>query len=242
MSLLLVIFTETVIFSVLKVQQHSNVIGEVSGVPMAIMANAYVNDYENLPEDVKSFLEEIAPYSEWEKRYVVGEWDSCKWDFGGIELLKEESFLKIIYMTWKTIVRCPQSSYDSIQENTRLVWQVVGKSYWRPWVYIEENEYGIEKRTSINKIEKMVEKSEESIVMSALFWNIGLIIIIFLALNWVSFAKMKYQSILFVGPILIYNLCTMCLLSGPSLRYFYFNSVMVFPIIGIVLGMLGKEK
>ena len=241
-SLLVLIFTETVIFSLLKVQQHSNFTGEISGIPMAIMANAYVNDYENTPEEVKLFLEEIAPYSEWEDRYIVGEWDSCKWEFGGIELLKKESILKILRMCGETIISCPQSSYASLRENTRLVWQVVGRSYWRPWVYIEENESGIGRENSIYEFEYLVEYSENNVLMSTLLWNIGLIIIILLILNWVSFVKKKYKSILFIGPIIIYNFCTMCLLSGPSFRYFYFNSVMIFPILGIFWGLLNNRN
>ena len=109
-------------------------------------------------------------------------------------------------------------------------------------MYIEENEYGIGRENSIYEFEYLVEYSENNVLMSTLLWNIGLIIIILLILNWVSFVKKKYKSILFIGPIIIYNFCTMCLLSGPSFRYFYFNSVMIFPILGIFWGLLNNRN
>lgn len=243
-SVLFLMIIEEVLFSTFKVEQHSNMVGEMVGVPMAIMANAYVNDYENTPNDVKEFLEEIAPYSEWQRLYVVGEWDSCKWEFGGIELLKDDSLLEVIRLTYKTVINCPQTSYESIRENTRMVWQIIGPSYWSPWVYIEDNEYGIEeaKFKPFYNIEQSIEQSQNNILSSAIFWNIGFEIVIFMLLNWIAFVKRKYKSILFITPIIAYDLLTMCLLSGPSFRYFYFNSVLLFPVIGIVLGMCNCSK
>lgn len=243
-SVLLLMIIEGVLFSIFKVEQHSNIVGEMVGVPMAIMANAYVNDYENTPSDVKGFLEEIAPYSEWQRLYLVGEWDSCKWEFGGIELLKNDSLLEVIGLTYKTVISCPQTSYESIRENTRMVWQIVGPSYWSPWVYIEYNEYGIEegKVKAFYNIEQSIEQSENNILSSAIFWNIGFEIVIFLLVNCLVLVKKKYHSIIFIAPIIAYDLLTMCLLSGPSFRYFYFNSVLFFPVIGIVLGMCSCSK
>ena len=237
-SSLLLVAIETVGFSLLRIQQHSNVTGEISGIPMAIMVNAYVNDYENTPSDVRNFLEEIAPRNEWKKTYIIGEWDSCKWEFGGIDLLKENSIFEVLYMMYETIICCPQTSYESVRENTKLVWQVVGESYWSPWVYIEENDYGIKKKNTMINIENLVEWSENNILTSTAFWNIGFLILILLILNWIAFARGKYKSILFLGPIIIYDIMTMCLLSGPSFRYFYFNSALIFPVTGIVLGMI----
>ena len=241
-SVLLVVIIETAGFSLLRIEQHSNMTGEISGIPMAVMANAYINDYENTPDDVCAFLEDIAPRNEWEERYIIGEWDSCKWEFGGIELLKEESAFVMLQMMYKTIQMCPQTSYESIRENTRLIWQIIGPSYWSPWVYIEDNDYGIEKKNTIINIENFVEWSEHNIMTSTFFWNIGFLIIILLIINWIAFSKGVYQSFLFVGPIIIYDILTMCLLSGPSLRYFYFNSVLIFPVVGVVLLMINEKN
>jgi len=243
-SVLLLMIIEGALFSTFKVEQHSNMVGEMVGVPMAIMANAYINDYENTPNDVKDFLEEIAPYSEWQRLYFVGEWDSCKWELGGIELLKDDSLLDVIGLTYKTVISCPQAAYESIRENMRMVWQIIGPSYWSPWVYIEENEYGIEEGNvkPFYNIEQLIEESENNILASAIFWNIGFEIVIFLLINWIAFIKRKYNSIIFITPIITYDLLTMCLLSGPSFRYFYFNSVLFFPVIGIILGMCSCNK
>ena len=63
-----------------------------------------------------------------------------------------------------------------------------------------------------------------------------------LIINWIAFSKGVYQSFLVVGPIIIYDILTMCLLSGPSLRYFYFNSVLIFPVVGVVLLMINEKN
>ena len=72
---------------------------------MAAMACAYVNNYDNTPEDVRLFLESIAEREQqWEDLYITGEWDSCKWDFGGTELFEKESLWKILQLFNMTVV------------------------------------------------------------------------------------------------------------------------------------------
>lgn len=118
LSIFLLLLVEGPMFSTLGIKQHTNVVGEMVGVPMAAMVNSYVDDYENIPIDVKNFLENIAEDREWKEKYIVGEWDSCKWDFGGIYLFEDESLRHILKMFVSTIRLCPQSTFESLRENT----------------------------------------------------------------------------------------------------------------------------
>ena len=50
-----------------------------------------------------------------------------------------------------------------------------------------------------------------------------------------AYVRKEYQKITIIIPIVAYNLLTMLLLCGPSHRYFYFNSVLILPIVLILL-------
>lgn len=231
--LLFLSLIEGPIFTSLGVEQHSNAVGEIVGVPMAIMANNLVSDYENTPEDVKDFLLSIAELDEWKNLYILGEWDSCKWDFGGTELLQGVSLFDISKLTWHSICASPESAYKSVRENTRVVWQVIGPVEWKTWVYIEENDYSIAENSN-RFCRTIVDALTELTLLlpgTFLFWNVGVVNIIYLLLMGYSVFWREYRKMIYVIPVLSYNLLTMLLLCGPSHRYFYFNSVIVLPIV-----------
>ena len=221
------------VYSFFSVEKHSNIIGETVGIPMAVMANNFVTDVENTPRDVQVFLLNIASEEEWKANYVLGEWDSCKWEFGGIDLFQGEGIEKFIKLTIASIFASPETAYDSIRENTRVVWQIFGNVEWDTWVYVEENDFGI----SINyndKCKKIVEGILDvslSIIGTFFCWNIGVPNILLLLLTLYVVIRKEYEKQIFLWPIVSYNLLTMLLLCGPSHRYFYFNNMLLFPII-----------
>ena len=241
--IMMVIAFEAVSIGVLKTRKHSNFVGEIVGVPMAAMANAYVNNYDNTPQDVKQYFESIADRESWNKLYVIGEWDSCKWDFGGIELLQGEKISKITKMFFKTCIACPQEVFQSIRENTRIVWQLIGRIDWIPWIYIENpNDYSI----TVNSISaaSIVVKQLEIIsyhsVAAFFIWNIGVKIIGLLLVGLLSIKDKEWKKHLLLIPAFCYVFGTMVLLSGPTHRYFYFVSVLVGPYLAFMI--LGRES
>lgn len=235
LSLGILSLIEGPLLSMLQIQQHSNVAGEAVGIPMAAMVNAMLNDPENCPEQTKEFLYGITDQTEWEYHYITGEWDSCKWEFGGTELLKDESLENILSLFFKTMIKCPDAVYASVSENTRVVWQVFGYTDWKTWIYIEENDYGI--RENYNRlcstITTKIELLSETVPGTFFSWEIGpCMLVLFLCLILMSRTGRLQQSGCIVA-LLLYNLLTMCLLCGPSYRYFYVNQVLVLPIIAI---------
>lgn len=227
------------LFDALSIEQHSNVTGESVGIPMAAMANVYLSDPENTPEGVESFLLSIASEEEWREHYVLGEWDSCKWEFGGIELFKDNSIKEFIPLFFKAVIAAPEAAYQAVRENTRVVWQVFGNAEWDTWVYVEDNDYGIESMPNPKcKIitENLLTASLTS-VGTACCWNIGVPNLMLIMMSWESAARRKYQNLLYVVPIVAYNLLTMLLLCGPSHRYFYFNAVIFTPILLAMLAL-----
>lgn len=228
------------LFDALSVEQHSNVTGESVGIPMATMVNVYLSDPENIPESIRSFLLSITTEEELREHYVLGEWDSCKWEFGGIELFQDMSLKEFIPLFCKAIIADPNAAYQSIRENTRVVWQVFGNVEWDTWVYVEDNDYGI--ISTPNPIcavitDTLLAASLTS-VGAACCWNIGVSNLILIMMSWGSVVRKKYQNFLYIIPVVTYNLLTMLLLCGPSHRYFYFNSVIYLPIL---LAMLARQ-
>ncbi len=232
-----IVLVEGPIFKYLNVTQHNNVIGEAVGVPMGIMANALVNDSENIPEEVRSFLYDIADNSSWVDNYIVGEWDSCKWEFGGGDLFVDESLGRFLDLTIKTIQACPDTSYKAIKENTRVVWQIWGYGKWMPYVYVEENEYGIVENYNnfCNGLVNVIIKICNTDLVATFIWNVGSMVLIILVLLLNSIKFREYRKMVLIIPMMVYNLLTMCLLCGPNFRYFYFNSVIFLPIAVLML-------
>lgn len=225
------------IYSYFAVEEHSNLTGESVGIPMALMANNFVSDTENTPDEVEDFLLAIADKAEWEEKYILGEWDSCKWDFGGIELFQGESLEKIIRLAFSSMCASPETAYQSVRENTRVVWQVLGTTEWITWVYIEENDYGIcEYSNSLcSSVINHILDFSTTLFGTFLCWNIGVPNIILVFLLWIVVVRKDYQKITLIVPTIAYNILTMLLLCGPSHRYFYFNSVLILPIVLSVL-------
>lgn len=225
------------IYDLIGVERHSNVVGEVIGVPMAIMANAYIKDYNHTPDYVKLFLERIADRSSWEENYIAGEWDSCKWEFENADELKNESVFKILKYMFNTIMSSPGPSYQSFRNNLRVIWQIMGPVYWGTDVYIEENDYGIEKKPVpvFERVANYIENLSESGYLVSVVWNLGwMIIAMLMSLYYVAYNNMLKLS-LFIVPTLVYDFLTAMLLAGPNYRYFYFTGVIVLVSIPIAL-------
>lgn len=217
----------------LRVEPHDNVIGELVGVPMSIMANALVNDNENIPEAVHAFLNEIADDNEWKNHYIVGEWDSCKWEFGGTDLLNEVSLYNILHHTIHTAISCPATTYQSLKANTRITWETFETfKEWIPIVYVEKNNYGITSNgiEALRKTTNIILNFSMLFPISILLWNIGFQSVIILLAYFVFQKKIDNHILLLIIPLLVFNIGTTLLLAGPNYRYFYHTEIVFIPI------------
>lgn len=178
---------------------------------MAFMANSYLNDYDNTPQEVKHFMISIADKTEWEESYVLGEWDSCKWNFGGVDLFKDEHLSKFVRTTLSTAIASPETTYQSLRENTGVVWQIFGCSKWDTWVYIEDNDYGIiaNNNTICLNIVECILKFSLTSIGSFLFWNIGVANVLFMILILLAVARKEFFKLMCCMPFVCYNMLTM---------------------------------
>ncbi len=224
------------VFDALNVRKHDNPIGEVVGIPMAQMANAMLEDPEDVPPGVREFLLKIADKEIWEKEYVTGEWDSVKWKLDVTELFQDTDLLTIIMLSCDTFVHCPKASILSFACNTRLIWQVFGMVDWESLVYIEKNPYGIVEagNSTCKRFVSVILEWSRSFVGATMVWNLGGYLLVMIWMMYLLYAKRSYTILLFV-PILVYTLCTAFMLSSPNYRYFYYMPVIVPTLALLVL-------
>lgn len=140
-----------------------------------------------------------------------------------------ESLSNIVYLAISSIVASPESAHQSVRENARVVWQVVGGAEWSTWVYIEDNDYGIEPvpNAFCARVAGFLLDQSLTPVGSFFCWNIGTTNVVMLVLLLFAVARKEGCRITLIVPPLAYNLFTMLLLCGPSHRYFYCSSVLV---------------
>ena len=236
-SILIVFLIKMPISQKLHVSPHDNPLGEAVGIPMGIMANAFVHEPDKLPDDVQSFMLSIATEEEWQKHYITGEWDSCKWVFGGIGLLQNESPAKILSLTYKTIITCPQYSYESFRMNTRIVWNpLITDNSWVPETFVSTNDYGISNHPIpfFANIARLIISFSLLPCISCLFWNTGFVLALLFLFICLYRRISDIRLVLLFLPFVCLWLGTMLLLSGPNYRYFYSSAIIGFPLISIV--------
>ncbi len=237
-ALVFVLIIKVPVSQRLNVAPHENVVGEAVGIPMAVLANALTSDVDNFPADAHSFMNEIASDEEWIAHYYPGEWDSCKWEFGGTELLRNRSIGEVLRYAWETVLHCPQAAYTSARLNTRIVWNpLYTDPYWIPEDYIEENDVGITEHPVVwlrGAVEFGISLSMLPLI-SLITWNTGFQIAALMLTYCFRYKVINAKKLLLLVPLLAYDGGTMLLLAGPNQRYFYCNAVLYVPIILFLL-------
>ena len=153
-------------------------------------------------------------------------------------MLKDESLLKILSYTFKTALVCPQEAYESIRENTRIIWDCFKTpSFWVPEEYIAPNDLGIVSATvqPLHSAAELVKTFSLIPILSVSIWNSGFHIAVVLITFIFNRKKVRAELMLLFLPLLIYDLGTAALLAGPNQRYFYCNAVLFIPVTQMLL-------
>ena len=208
---------------------------EVLGVPMTMMANASVSKKEKLPPDVIAFMEAIATEAEWRQQYQVGSFNSVKflhtrsWA-AALAVTPPKTFLGL----WvKTMRAEPNASLKGFLVLTSLIWRPTGDvglmgdiefgrpTYQTPWQHDIRFVSALSKRTGLDFI----------------LWAPGFFIFLFLLFTLVSIRDSGWRYLFLLLPPLCYDWGTMLLLNGDDLRFFFFNGLIVAPVIACILSL-----
>lgn len=216
---------------------------ETMGVPMTIMANVAKEGSNNLSEETKTFIYQIATQEEYNEKYSTGNFNSIKWDVADTSIVDETNVLKILSMTAECIIKNPESSMKALFMLTDMVYSLDGEIKGEVTPYISDNNFGIEYKGN-TEIATLLEDYSWIFNNSPLKYlrYIGTTVILMLAfiLGRCSFSrKADLKKILLCIPILVYDFGTMLLLTGPDSRFFFVN-FLVYPLVLIL--MLDKSR
>lgn len=211
---------------------------EVTGLPMTVLADVYMNDRDALSKDALEFLDSLATQENWEKHYTFGSFNSFKWSDGTIyDKIDREGVGNILKYTFEAAKNSPEVAKQSFFELTKMVWSIDGGSGWTIGYGITSNDVGIHAEydnDSIGNI-KIYRSMMNSFATKYLFNYVGVIIAVLLFVAVARIGKSGRARVFAVIPIMIYNFGTMLLLTGHDFRFFHLNFVIIVPLLHIML-------
>ncbi|GHU12774.1 hypothetical protein FACS1894161_1710 [Spirochaetia bacterium] len=248
-ALLIIPFTLTIVFfvryplySALHVSYPNNAYMESLGVPMTIMCDVVIKNPDSMPEDARNLLLDFDKKSDWIQKYELGNFSPAKPYFvesGIITSLPKRQFLRMVF---GTILGDPYNSFQAFRNHSAFVWEIftvdnsIISAPWKQHIAGETNRI----KKAIMYLSVFYDNSITSVLpLGWLFARNGWQILILIMAGMIAFYRIGEKSLALVIPILFYTFSTMMLLSASDLRYFQFNSVIVFPL---VLTLLSRKE
>ncbi|GHU71080.1 hypothetical protein FACS189413_12340 [Bacteroidia bacterium] len=227
------------LYSALHVTYPENTYTESVGLPMTIMGNVLVKNPQALSNTTKNFLNTMASDEEWKNNYIPGDYNSIKWLFNTANHISGVPVEDFAAMTLNTVQSDPKNSFLAIRDVTYPVWQ--------PWgefksVNIFSNKESLFNET--NPFRKLLKESLFAIdiiiisipLLGEMFAKIGLQMLLLLLVGIIALYKNGSKTLLFIVPMLVYNLGTLLFLCTASdVRFFHFNAVITLPYIVVLL-------
>lgn len=230
---ILLLIIKGVLYPYLDVQKPDSRVMEITGLPMTVIGNVIAKAPEKVDDEVKEFAYSVASRESWEEYYVCGDFNSVKWEHIDINVINEAGVAKILKLTVKCFAQAPRESVEATIALTDLVY---GISHGVEGGYpsgTSGDSYGfvrhdIKLLKSICVLYTAVIRKTHIEVIFLLGTSILMLITSILSKSKLN-KKEDWKRILLCLPILVYDLGTMLLLTGPDYRFFY-ASIMVTPI------------
>ena len=201
---------------------------ESVGVPMTIMAAIIADAPENLPPDVKAFLNQIATDEKWQQYYRLGDWNSVKFKVDSAKVIASQSPQSFLDMTIRTILSSPGVALNATVALTDMVWDPFATV---DWAEIEDFRIGTSPRDLAKNEVRFLSSVSTYGPLGSLFWCTGTFILLMLSAALINMPRSGCKVLLLIVPMLAYNLGTMLLLSGADHRFFYYNALIFLPIV-----------
>lgn len=220
---------------------------ETMGLPLTIMGNAFVETPELLDEDVKSFLNSIAPQSAWNSLYKCGSFNNLKFNYViDTTIVEKTSVSDILRLTMKCVKESPTASIRGLLTTEEMVYGISGPDYSWQNFDIAWNDYGIEYagNNTVRSIVELWSYVMSSAVTRYLFnylgvWNLICIALFLYLFDAKDRNKLKISFLCFL-PILIHNGGTSLLLTGFDYRFFIVTYTVV-PVMAVLALATGRD-
>lgn len=210
---------------------------EAAGMPLTMMGAVYVAHPDNIPEDAKKILESIRPRDVWLERYEMGSFNVVK--HVGVGKLSEETIGGIYFPGWLNFAKAFWGTVTVDIGHAFRAWCALTGQVWNPFeVDVAKLQFPIVK-TGLWEYRKFL----IPILTVAYIPFLGVVplsvIAFIVCLIWAS-VRRRWGGVLLSVPILVYDFCTMMLLSGHNMqRLFFCNVLLALPIIW---GILHNEQ
>jgi len=229
-----------------KIYRAPERVTETSGMLLTIINDAVIKYPDDIDEDIKEFAFKVTPEEQLQKNYK-GTFNSIKWlDDTDRDVIEEYGNPKILLYTIKVIAKRPQLLLSDSLYTTSVVWQIFGDYKYFDYKYFlkfkKENNISNYMVDNIGSVFYAVIDFFNNSSINFLFISFGFYNSLLIILALIKVTKIKsYKPLLHIIPIVIYDIGTMCLLSGLEYRFFYFTQVISIPLIYLILIERSKD-
>ena len=243
-AIVLVALIKIPLYSALHVEKSEDRQIETLGLPMNIIGSVATYAPEDLDEETRTFIYQVASEEVWNEQYTYGDYNSVKWDERtNNEIIEEYGTGKVLSMALQCIKNSPKESLNGLIHLTDAVYTVCDHYLYYDLPMIFENDYDITQQ-GIPKLQEFNEKMTYRIskYLPWIFMYLGSMHLVLLisVLAKCRLNKWKeWKKILLILPVFLYNFGTAILLTSAndSSRFFYYT----FLILPTLLVFLYKD-
>ena len=226
------------VYALAHVEEPGRRSTEMLGLPMTILTHVYVEDPEALGEEGRAFMDSLAEPGKLAESYVIGSFNSVKYIDGVADKVEAEGVGKILRYTFQAACADPRGALQAFTHATYVVWSLDGteKGFYS-FPEISENDFGLGYHGNTKALGELLVyyQSCQMYASKYLFGFPGVVILFLLFMAVAKLGGGNLSQVFMVLAPMAYNFGTMLLLSGAEFRFFYYNFVIVVPVLYIIL-------
>ena len=240
-AIILIVAIKIPLYSVLHVEKPEDRQIETLGLPMNIIGSVATYAPEQMDEETRSFVYQVAPAEVWEEKYTYGDYNSVKWDDRtNNDIIEEYGAARVLSITLHCLKNSPTTSLKGLIHLTDAVYTVCDDYRYYDIPKIHNNAYGITQQ-GIPKLQEANDKLTYNINkrLPWIFMYLGsmhLVLLISILAKCRLNKWRDWKKILLIMPVFFYNYGTALLLTSAndSSRFFYYT-FLILPILLIFL-------
>lgn len=222
------------LYDAADVQKNATTLDETIGLPMVVLAHIYAEAPESLDAETTAFLELLGPREVYAEHYIVGDWNTAKWNLNALPEDHGYSTLQVFTFAVKAAIKESTLALRALCSLFGMPLLPTGDAYWRmtPYTDAAASQYIIDTGLSnflsraLNWLCRMTAKP----ALSWLFWLPGVPLMLVMA-ACVLFARRRPLTALLIPAALIaYHLATTVVLSSPTDFRFFLPTLIGAPL------------
>lgn len=247
-AVIVIVAIKIPLYSALHVEKSEDRQIETLGLPMNIIGSVTTYAPEDLDEETRTFVYQVASEEVWREQYTYGDYNSVKWDARtNNDIIEEYGTGKVLSMAINCIKDSPSASLKGLIHLTDAVYTVCDNYRYYDLPMIFENDYGITQQ-GIPKLQGLNEKMTYRIYKGLpwIFMYLGSMHLVLLVSVLAKCGLNKWndwKKILLILPVFLYNFGTALLLTSAndSSRFFYYT-FLILPTLLVFLYKNDDER